>query len=99
MPGEHGSRIEDDVRTSSLSNNRPYLTATVYEDGTYRLHVQLDCGGQLSGDPLDSPCSRSLTPPTTPFVCPLSIARINLVIMAGEKGTEIRDDKPTTSLA
>ncbi|CAF2949744.1 unnamed protein product [Rotaria sp. Silwood2] len=191
MPGEHGTRIEDDVRITALSSGRQYLTATVYEDGTYRLHVQLDCGGHLSGDPQDSPCSRSLSvtawidfndngldesesrllqrawsgndvstgiydfdtripriddrttkagphrmiitiapseeyqrecgafpyketreytvdviprerytaPPTTPFVCPLSIAKIILVIMAGEKGTEIRDDKPMTSLS
>ncbi|CAF4454023.1 unnamed protein product, partial [Rotaria sp. Silwood2] len=191
MPGEHGTRIEDDVRITALSSGRQYLTATVYEDGTYKLHVQLDCGGHLSGDPQDSPCSRSLSvtawidfndngldesesrllqrawsgndvstgiydfdtripriddrttkagphrmiitiapseeyqrecgafpyketreytvdviprerytaPPTTPFVCPLSIAKIILVIMAGEKGTEIRDDKPMTSLS
>ncbi|CAF1056861.1 unnamed protein product [Rotaria sordida] len=40
---------------------------------------------------------RPTVPPTTPAICPLSVARINLVIMAGEKGTEIRDDKPTNT--
>ncbi|CAF3310940.1 unnamed protein product [Rotaria sp. Silwood2] len=36
---------------------------------------------------------------TTRFICPINIAKITLVIMAGEKGTEIRDDKPVTSLS
>ncbi|CAF1360183.1 unnamed protein product, partial [Rotaria sordida] len=40
---------------------------------------------------------RPTVPPTPPAICPLSVARINLVIMAGEKGTEIRDDKPTNT--
>ncbi|CAF4218372.1 unnamed protein product, partial [Rotaria sp. Silwood2] len=194
MPGESGTRIQDDMQTTALSNDdqyRQYLSATVNEDAFYRLHVQLDCGGHLSGDSLDNPCSRFLSvtvwidfndneldesesrplqpawsnndvptgiynldvyipkidgrntkagshrmritvmpsedyqrdcgrfsykeirdysiniipikeikvETTTRFICPINIAKITLVIMAGEKGTEIRDDKPVTSLS
>ena len=59
LPGELGTRIEDDIIGSSRligDQNRPYTTAAVYEESTYRLHVQLDCGGQF-----DSPCSNSLS--------------------------------------
>ncbi|CAF1451894.1 unnamed protein product, partial [Rotaria sp. Silwood1] len=64
MPGERGTRIQDDMQTTALSNDnryQQYLTATVYEDSFYRLLVQLDCGGQLSGDTQETPCSRYLS--------------------------------------
>ncbi|CAF3452688.1 unnamed protein product [Rotaria socialis] len=194
MPGELGSRINDDIRTIDISNDdrsRHYLTVSVYEHGNYRLTVQLDCGGYLSRDISDAPCSNSLSitawidfndngyddgetqllqrawpthekatgiynldvrvpgvdgattklgphrmtitvtpsddyraqcgdfsykevreytciviqrdrptlPPTpAPIICP-AIAKIILVIMAGEKGTEIRDDLPSSAVA
>ena len=59
LPGELGTRIDDDTLGSTgliADQNRPYITATVYEESRYRLDVQLDCGGQS-----DSPCSNSLT--------------------------------------
>lgn len=64
LDGEHGSRIHEDIRTLILSNDgrgRQSVTAQVYEGSNYRLSVQLDCGGQLSSDLADSPCSRSLS--------------------------------------
>lgn len=57
MNGVLGTRIHDDIRTGLMlidQNNRPYISATVYEQSTYRLTVKLDCGGQ------DNPCSSSL---------------------------------------
>jgi len=195
MNGELSSRIQDDIQTNFMlidSQNREYLTATVFEESTYQLNVQLDCGGQLARDSLDNPCSSSLsvvvwidfndntfdddserrilrrawsdngTPtgayqvdlriptidgrmvkpgphrmrltvmasdeytrecgsigyqetrdytinavrrerPTIPTttrrqVCPLTFAKIILVLMAGERGTEIRDDLPKNTL-
>ncbi|CAF1132089.1 unnamed protein product, partial [Didymodactylos carnosus] len=64
MSGELESRIQDDVRTNVIltdRQNRQYLTVTVYEESIYRLLVYLDCGGQLDGGSLNSPCSRSLS--------------------------------------
>lgn len=59
LPGELGTRIEDETSGSfgQISDrNRPYISATVYEQSNYRLHVRLDCGGQF-----ESPCSNSLS--------------------------------------
>lgn len=64
MPGEFGSKIEDDIRVDVFlddEQNRQHLTASVYEESIYRLRVQLDCGGQLDRNAFDSPCSRSLS--------------------------------------
>lgn len=64
MPGEFNSRIDDDFRVTNYPNgvqNRQHLIVSVREESVYRLRVQLDCGGQLDRDTLDSPCSRSLS--------------------------------------
>jgi hypothetical protein len=64
MPGEFSSRIHDDIRTDSIAiddNDQPHLTASVYEDSTYRLHVELDCDTQSGRDSSGSPCSKSLS--------------------------------------
>ena len=64
MPGEYNTRIDDDIRVTNLLNNvqnRQHLVVSVREESYYRLRVQLDCGGQLDRDSLDSPCSRSLS--------------------------------------
>ena len=64
LPGEFGTGIQDDTRTDLIAtdeDNQPYLTASVYEDGTYRLHVELDCDAQSGRDSTGSPCSKSLS--------------------------------------
>jgi hypothetical protein len=62
MVGEYESRIQDDTRANAILNddqNRQSLTVTLYEDTIYRLHVQLDCGGQLGRDPFGNVCDLS----------------------------------------
>ncbi|CAF3002432.1 unnamed protein product [Rotaria sp. Silwood2] len=44
-------------------------------------------------------CFTIVVTQTITIPCYISFAKINLVIMAGEKGTEIRDDKPWSELA
>lgn len=50
MTGALESRIQDDVLLSAAPNNDQYrqqeLSVTVYEDTTYRLHVQVECDRQ-----------------------------------------------------
>jgi hypothetical protein len=62
MTGEHGSYIRDDVQTNGISNNeqnRQHITVTLYEDTTYRLHVQFYCDRQSSRDSFQSSCDLS----------------------------------------
>ncbi len=56
MTGAQGSRIQDDTRLASISNEDQYQqqrTVTLYEDTTYRLHVQFDCNGQSDRNTCD----------------------------------------------
>jgi len=53
MAGEQGSYIRDDIQTNAISNNeqnRQQVTVTLYEDTTYRLHVQFNCDRQSACD-------------------------------------------------
>jgi hypothetical protein len=62
MTGEYDSRIQDDTQTDTARNddrNRQYLTATLYEDTIYRLHVEFDCGGLLGRDSYGNVCDLS----------------------------------------
>ena len=62
--GEDGSAIDQRGRTDPLlpkETNDDRLTVTLYEGGTYRLHVQLQCGRESNTHPSKSPCSDSLS--------------------------------------
>jgi hypothetical protein len=64
LPGEFSSRIQDEIRSDLIGtddSDPSYLTASVYEDGVYQLHVELDCDVQTARDSLGSPCSKSLS--------------------------------------
>lgn len=62
MAGAYGTRIHDDTRLNEISNNDQYeqhLTVTLYEDMTYRLHIQFNCNGQSNRDLLGNICDLS----------------------------------------
>ena len=62
MAGAYGSRIQDDTRVDRVAIDdqyRQYLTVTLYEDTTYRLHIQLDCQGQSDRDSNQRGCGLS----------------------------------------
>jgi hypothetical protein len=62
MSGEHGSAIREEIETDDIINdgqNRQYQTVTLYEDTTYRLHVQLDCNGQWARGSDENACDLS----------------------------------------
>lgn len=62
MNGALESRIQDDARLNAAPNDDQYrqqLSATVYEDTTYRLHVQFECSRQSDRNRLQARCGRN----------------------------------------
>ncbi|UJR23071.1 hypothetical protein I4U23_026095 [Adineta vaga] len=62
MTGEHGSNIQDDLRTGGYASDyqdRQYPAVTLYEGTTYRLHLEFDCGQARNRYPSENNCDLS----------------------------------------
>lgn len=62
MAGEQESYIRDETQTDEIPEDNQYRqqqTVTLYDDTTYRLHVQVDCNGQWARGGNDYACDLS----------------------------------------